>query len=201
MSVTPHLPDDPGECQRLLDDLLRRNNELRQQAESAQQHAESAQQQVEDAQRRIDELERVLDQTAAEYDQLKEKHTELAETLALLRRYVFGQRRERFTDDPGQGHLFDIPEIIAEPEPAAPTSPDDVVEPPGGDYRRQMTWRISGRRPLALRREPGSIISPTPGSRTMCPKTRKPAPAAGAPKHASAKTSPANSISSRRGSR
>ena len=69
----------------------------------------------------------MLDQTAAEYDQLKEQHAELAETLALLRRYIFGQRRERFIDDPGQGHLFDIPEIIAEPEPAAPTSPDDAA--------------------------------------------------------------------------
>jgi transposase len=134
MSVTPHLPDDPGECQRLLEDLLRRNAELRQQAESAQQQAKSAQQQaestqqqIEDAQRRIDELERVLDQTAADYDQLKEQHAELAETLALLRRYIFGQRRERFTDDPGQGHLFDIPEIIAEPEPVTPPSPDDAA--------------------------------------------------------------------------
>ena len=130
----PHVPDDLGECQRLLEDLLRRNAELRQQAESAQQQAESSrqhaaitQQQIEDAQRRIDELERVLDQTAAEYDQLKEQHAELAETLALLRRYIFGQRRERFTDDPGQGHLFEIPEIIAEPEPAAPTLPDDAA--------------------------------------------------------------------------
>jgi transposase len=127
MSVIPHLPDDPGECQRLLDDLLRRNAELRQQAESAQQQAESTQQQIENAQRRIDELERVLDQTAAEYDQLKEQHAELAETLALLRRYIFGQRRERFTDDPGQGHLFEIPEIIAEPEPATPPSADDAA--------------------------------------------------------------------------
>ena len=40
MSVTPRLPDDPGECQRLLEDLLRRNAELRQQAE--QQSEESA---------------------------------------------------------------------------------------------------------------------------------------------------------------
>jgi transposase len=118
MSVTPLLPDNPGDFQRLLDDLLRRNDELRRQAESAQQQAE-------DAQRRIGELQRVLDQTAADYDQLMQQHTELSETLALLRRYIFGQRRERFTDDPGQGHLFDIPEIIAEPEPAVPTSPDD----------------------------------------------------------------------------
>jgi transposase len=106
MSVTPRLPDDPGDCQRLLDDLLRRNDELRQQAENAQ--------------RRIDELERVLDQTAADYDQLKEEHTELTETLAILRRYVFGQRRERFIEAAGQGHLFDIPEIIEEPVPVAP---------------------------------------------------------------------------------
>ena len=120
MSVTPRLPDDPDDCQRLLEDLLRRNDELRQQAQTAQQQAE-------DARRRLDELERVLEETAAEYGQLQEKHAELAETLALLRRYVYGQRRERFTDDPGQGHLFNIPEIIAEPEPAVPTVSDDAV--------------------------------------------------------------------------
>src|SRR5277367_4517831 len=127
MSVMPHVPDDPSECQRVLEDLLRRNAELRQQAESAQERADITQKQIEDAERRIGELERVLDQTAAEYGQLQEKHAELAETLALLRRYVFGQRRERFTDDPGQGHLFDIPEIIAEPEPPAPTVSDDAT--------------------------------------------------------------------------
>jgi transposase len=113
MSVSLRLPEDPSDCQRFLEDLLRRNDELRQQAD--------------DAQRRVDELERVLDQTAAEYDQLKEQHAELAETLALLRRYIFGQRRERFTDDPGQGHLFDIPEILDEPEPAVSPSADEAA--------------------------------------------------------------------------
>ena len=149
MSVTPFLPDDPGECQRLLEDLLRRNDELRQQAESAQQQAQSAQQQTEiarkqaeDAQRRLDELERVLEETAADYDQLKEKHAELAETLALLRRYVFGQRRERFIDAPGQGHLFDIPEIIDEPEPAAPTLPDDAAAQPSTPARTSRRTRV-----------------------------------------------------------
>jgi transposase len=113
MSAARQLPDDPAECQRLLHDLLCRNDELRQQAESAQ--------------RRIDELERVLDQTAADYDALKEQHAELSETLALFRRYVFGQRRERFTDAPGQGHLFDVPEIIDEPESAAPSTQDKAA--------------------------------------------------------------------------
>jgi transposase len=132
MSVMPRLPDNPADFQRLLDDLLRRNDELRQQAESAHRQAE-------DAQRRIDELERVLDQTAADYDQLKEKHTELTETLALLRRYIFGQRRERFTDDPGQRHLFDIPEAIDEPEPATPILPD------GAAAQRSTTARATRR--------------------------------------------------------
>ena len=123
VSVTLHIPDDPGECQRLLADLLCRNDELRQQAETARERAD-------EARRHIDELERVLDQTAAEYDRLQQQHAELAETLALLRRYIFGPRRERRIDDPDQGHLFDIPEFIAEPEPAAPTPAADGAAPP-----------------------------------------------------------------------
>src|SRR5262249_53768345 len=60
-------------------------------------------------------------------DQLKEEHAELAETLALLRRYIVGPRRERRADDPGQGHLFDLPEFAAEFEPATPTPPADAA--------------------------------------------------------------------------
>jgi transposase len=120
MSVTLNLPGDPGECQRLLDDLLRRNDELRQQVKDAQRQAA-------DDRRRIDELRRVLEETAADYSQLQERHAELAETLALLRRYVFGPRRERLHDDPGQGHLFDLHDAIPEPEPAAPPEPDTAA--------------------------------------------------------------------------
>ena len=109
MSVTPLPPDDPEECRRLLLDLLRRNDELRQQAEDAQEQAEDAQKQADDARRRIDELQRVLDETAADYSELQDRHAELAEALALLRRYVFGPRRERLVDDPGQGHLVRPP--------------------------------------------------------------------------------------------
>src|SRR5512147_2179361 len=119
MSVPPRLPDDPEQCVQLLHDLLRRNDELRQQAEDAQRQAE-------DAQRRIAELERVLEETAADYSQLQEKHAELAETLALFRRYIFGPRRERLLDDAGQGHLFDLHDTAFEPEAAAPTEPDTV---------------------------------------------------------------------------
>jgi transposase len=130
MSVTLQIPDDPGECQRLLADLLSRNDGLRQQAQTAGQRADEAQQRADEAQRRIDELERVLDQTAAEYLQLQHQYAEQAETLALLRRYLFGQRRERFLEDPDQGHLFDIPEFLAEPEPAPLLPADDAAAPP-----------------------------------------------------------------------
>ena len=133
MSVTPHIPDDPAECQRLLEDLLRRNDELRQQAEADREQAE-------DARRRIDELERVLDRTAAEYDQLQQQNAELAETLALLRRYIFGRRRERFLDDPGQGHLFDIPELIAAPEPTP--GPADAAAPRSAAARTPRRTRL-----------------------------------------------------------
>src|SRR5512138_1916656 len=129
MSVPPRLPDDPEQCVQLLQDMLRRNDELRQQAADAQQQAADAQQQAADAQRRIDELQRVLEETAADYSQLQEKHAELAETLALLRRYVFGPRRERHVDDPDQGHLFDLHDTGIAPEPVAPTEPD--AAPPG----------------------------------------------------------------------
>ncbi len=173
MSVTPGLPHDPGEFQQVLDDLLRRPAELHQQAEEARQRAEAAQcridelerllqedglrqraeaapQQAEDAQRRIDELERVLDRTAADYQQLQERHDELAETLALLRRYLFGQRRERFRDAPGQGHLFDIPEILTEPEPAASPPADDAAARPPKSARPPRRTRLDHLRHLRL---------------------------------------------------
>ena len=129
MSVIPRLPDDPEQCQRLLHDLLSRNDELRRQAE--------------DAQRRINELQRVLDATAADYSQLQEKHAELAETLALLRRYVFGPRRERLHDDPGQGHLFDLHDTVLEIEACTPAEPDAA-----GPGERPRAARPRGRNSL-----------------------------------------------------
>jgi transposase len=136
MGVTLQTPEDPAECRRLLEDLLGRNDALHQQADDAQRQADDAQRQADDAQRqaddarrRIDELERVLDQTAAEYERLQQQNAELAETLALLRRYLFGRRRERLLDDPGQGHLFDVPEFVPEPEPAPPAAADDAAAP------------------------------------------------------------------------
>ena len=139
MDTASHLPDDPAECRRLLEDLLRSHDVLRRQAESERQRAESERQRAEelrqkaedehqksqDIRHRVDELERILEATVADYDRLKEEHAELSETLVLLRRYLFGPRRERRSDDPDQGYLFELP---PESEPP-PTTTDDGVSP------------------------------------------------------------------------
>jgi len=121
MDLASHLLDDPAECRRLLADLLRSHDALRRQAEDQQQRAD-------DAGRRIDELERILAATTEDYDHLKQEHAELLETLALLRRCLFGPRRERCVDDPDQGHLFDLP-AEPEPEPLTPPPADDTASP------------------------------------------------------------------------
>jgi transposase len=133
MDTASRLPDDPAECRRFLEDLLRSHDVLRQQAqdehrraEAERRKAEAERQRAEDVGRRIGELERILEATAADYDRLKEEHAEALETLALLRRYLFGPRRERCSDDPDQGRLFDLP---AEPEPLALTSGDGTTAP------------------------------------------------------------------------
>ena len=48
----------------------------------------------------------------------------------MLRRYLFGPRRERRVDDPDQGHLFDLPPE-SPPEPPTPTATatDDAAPP------------------------------------------------------------------------
>ena len=131
MSVTSTLPENPEECRSLLLDLIRRDEELRRQAEDAREQAEDARKQAEDARKQaedarrlVDELRRVLDQTAVDYGELQARHAELAEELALLRRYVFGTRRERFIDDPGQGHLFNLLDVAIEPVVPTPTEPE-----------------------------------------------------------------------------
>jgi transposase len=136
MDLASQLPDDPAECRRSLADLLRSHDALRQQAQDAHERAEGERRRAEgerrkaeDIRRRLDELERILNATAADYDQLQQEHAELLETLALLRRYLFGPRRERRVDDPDQGHLFDLP-AEPRPEPITPDAADGAASPP-----------------------------------------------------------------------
>src|SRR6516165_10150782 len=94
MVVTRSWPTDPRECH----DLLSRYA-----------------QQVADLQAVLDDHRAALEEAAKLHEQtvLEQQQTidDLRHQLDLYRRYVFGPRRERHTDAPGQGHLFAIEEI------------------------------------------------------------------------------------------
>jgi transposase len=131
MSETPRIPDDPEQCRQLLLELLSRGDALPRQAELEQNLVAK--------ERELGELRRVLDATAADHERLQGELAEARETVALLRRWIFSQRRERhIDDDPDQGHLFDLeapavtPDAIIEPTVAqapAPAAPTDRSKP------------------------------------------------------------------------
>jgi transposase len=63
--------------------------------------------QVEDLQAALDQAAKLHDQTVQEHEQTVE---ELRRQIELYRRYVFGPRRERLVEAPGQRHLFEFDE-------------------------------------------------------------------------------------------
>ncbi len=82
------------------------------------------------------ELERVLDETAACYEELKETHQATVDELNRLKRWVYGQRRERIIEGEGQQHLFDWNSS------SAATSPPEL----SGEEPRQEVAAHSRRR-------------------------------------------------------
>ncbi len=124
-------PTDPRECHDLLSRFA---------------------QQVEDLHAATEDLHAALDQAAKLHDQTVQEHQqtidELRRQIELYRRYVFGPRRERLVEAPGQGHLFELDEADASltlpPEPPArdsrpPARPRRSRKP---DYDRLPQVRI-----------------------------------------------------------
>jgi transposase len=108
--ITPESwPTDPQRCHDLLSRLT---------------------QQVEDLKAALDEAAKIHDQAVQEHEQSVQ---ELLRQIALYRRYVFGPRRERLVEAPGQGHLFgfDVDESMA----ALPEPPAHHPEPPARPRR------------------------------------------------------------------
>src|SRR5919202_5418793 len=93
------IPDDLPTCQAQLRAVL-------------EQHAALLQ--------RFHDLERQLDETYATTEELVRSYACLKEEYLALKRLLFGPRRERLPEAPGQGHLFDTKPIPnTPPEPAA----------------------------------------------------------------------------------
>lgn len=134
-------PTDPRQCHDLLNQFAQELDDLKL---TLDQSAKLHDQQVEDLQAALDEAGKLHDQAVQEHEQLVE---ELRRQLELYRRYVFGPRRERLIEAPGQGHLFELDgtESVALPpepparEPGSPARPRRSRKP---DYDRLPQVRI-----------------------------------------------------------
>src|SRR5215472_18421992 len=76
---------------------------------------------------RLRDLERQLDEFVATTEELQRSFACLKEECLALKRLLFGPRRERLPEAPGQGHLFDTaPAASMPPEPTA-SDPSDTT--------------------------------------------------------------------------
>jgi len=139
MDDADFLPNDLGQCQRLLLAAFREATEsecrladAERRAADAERKAQAAQQRAAESQQQATDLGQVLDETAASFEQLRKEHAATLEELAWYKRWVHGRRSERLADGEGQGHLFDLARPaaeaasdreLAEPLPAAAGRP------------------------------------------------------------------------------
>ena len=126
------LPNDLTECHRLLLAAFKQSVQLERQVADADQRAAQSEQQTA-------ELSRVLDETAASYQTLQQEHAATLDELAWFKRWMFGRRRERFTEGEGQGHLFELdsPAVDDEDESVPPETETDVK-----GHRRRKNRKI-----------------------------------------------------------
>ena len=135
MDDTNSLPNDLAQCHQLLFAAHKQSVELEQHAAQATQHAAQAkrhatqaERRVAESEQRVAELDRVLDETAASYQELQQAHAATLDELAWYKRWAFGRRRERFTEDERQGHLFDLDSPGNESEDSAVPHQEAEVE-------------------------------------------------------------------------
>jgi chromosome segregation ATPase len=100
LSSLPELPHDLADCHLLI-------RQLQGESQRAAEQAAAWESKARDAEARVDHLQSLV----AEYQETVARHEETVERLAadnkLLKRCLFGSRRERYTDDPRQTLLFD----------------------------------------------------------------------------------------------
>jgi len=139
MDGTDFLPDDLRECQRLL--------------LAAFQQARQLERRTAESERKAAELKRVLDETTATYEALQQEHAATLDELEWYKRWAYGRRRERFVEDQGQGHLFELDLDLATnpdlPEAVSSENPIDVQ----GHCRRRKKREIDWDKLLQIRHE------------------------------------------------
>jgi transposase len=101
----------------------------------------SCREQLRAALERLGDLERQLDETCATTEELQRAYACLKEEYLALKRLLFGPRRERLPEAPGQGHLFD--------DDGARSTPEESADPQSDEASRPRKRRKGhGRRPI-----------------------------------------------------
>jgi transposase len=119
-----------------------------------------------EARQQLAHVERVLAETAVLCEDQQTQIERLRAEMELFRRYLFGRKSERFTESPGQGHLFD-PED-GEGAAALPADdPDDGQDDPERTPRRRRRGHGWGRLPEHLPRE--EVRLDVPPEQRACP--------------------------------
>ena len=130
MADTDFLPNDLRECQRLLLAAFRQATQLERRVLASEQQ--------------VAELNRVLGETATSYQELQQEHAATLDELAWYKRWAYGRRRERLSEDQGQGHLFDLhPDLPTDTDLSEPMAPDDAVDVCGHRRhrkKREIDW-------------------------------------------------------------
>jgi transposase len=119
----PSIPDDLAACQAMIE---------RQQAT------------IDQLQEQLDQLRSTTGEQSETIDSQQQLIDKLRHELELFKRYIFGRRRERFVDAPGQKKLFDVDPPPAE-EGASADEEDEHGDPKPRSPKRR---RGHGRRPL-----------------------------------------------------
>lgn len=124
MDRPPQLPNDLAACQQLVSELFSR---------LAQLSAE------------LNDATGTLEQTAGTLDAVQQEKQQLLEEIQLLKKLLFGPKRERIVEAPGQQHLFELPADEATPAAAGDTAAgdtaaDEIIVPEHARRRRGHGW-------------------------------------------------------------
>jgi transposase len=118
-SPSPALPDDIKSCQALIEQLRAELHEATQQIAQLQSKIAEAG----DAAAQIAHYEELLARQQATIAEQEQTIENLVADNALLKRAMFGSRRERFVDDPTQKLLFDSAPLNSAPSEGAQEQP------------------------------------------------------------------------------
>jgi len=136
------LPTDVTECHRLLLAAFKQAVELERHVSDIENRATQTEQRFAASQQEVAEVKRVLDETAASYQELQQDHAATLDELAWYKRWMFGRRRERFTEGEGQGHLFELESQLANESQESTPDTDSGIEVKSHQRRqkRQIDW-------------------------------------------------------------